>query len=104
MWRYDFLIYFVFIVRFVQYDAEIAFWESKAREQKHQMDFIIQETARYEATITNNEIKVSFLSVTKFLSRFTLGCRFHANASLFFSVSGSHLNLKSKQKNRNNSG
>lgn len=33
-----------------QYDAEIVYWETKNREQMHQIDFISQEVTRLETT------------------------------------------------------
>jgi Ras association domain-containing protein 7/8 len=47
----------------LQFDAEIVFWEGKAREQQHQMEFLLQEATRVEAAARLSEEQVCHLSV-----------------------------------------
>jgi hypothetical protein len=42
----------------LQFDAEIVFWEGKAREQQHQLEFLSQEAARVEAAVRLSEEQV----------------------------------------------
>ncbi|KAL1131444.1 hypothetical protein AAG570_011061 [Ranatra chinensis] len=49
-------------VELTKYDAEIVFWESKTREHQHQIEFMTQEAARFEATANSNELKLKALS------------------------------------------
>lgn len=43
---------------FLQFDAEIVFWEGKTREQQHQMEFLAQEAARIEVAARLGEEQV----------------------------------------------
>lgn len=45
-----------------KFDAEIVFWEGKAREQQHQMEFLSQEAARVEAAVRLSEEQLRLLS------------------------------------------
>uniref|UniRef100_A0A146KWC9 Ras association domain-containing protein 8 n=1 Tax=Lygus hesperus TaxID=30085 RepID=A0A146KWC9_LYGHE len=38
-----------------KFDAEIAFWEGKTREQQHQIEYLSKEFAHYEAVSNSNE-------------------------------------------------
>lgn len=38
-----------------KYDAEIVFWEGKTREQQHQIEYMSQEAARFEAVANSND-------------------------------------------------
>lgn len=40
----------IYFIIYLQFDAEILYWETKNREQMHQMDFISQEVNRMETT------------------------------------------------------
>lgn len=40
----------MYFIIYLQFDAEILYWETKNREQMHQMDFISQEVNRMETT------------------------------------------------------
>ncbi|KAJ4452317.1 hypothetical protein ANN_03837 [Periplaneta americana] len=42
-----------------KFDAEIVFWEGKAREQQHQLDFLAQEAARVEVSSRLSEEQVA---------------------------------------------
>ncbi|XP_014250988.1 ras association domain-containing protein 8 isoform X2 [Cimex lectularius] len=38
-----------------KFDAEIVYWEGKTREQQHQIEYVSQEAARFEAVANSNE-------------------------------------------------
>lgn len=63
---------------YLQFDAEILYWETKNREQMHQMDFISQEVNRMEATGRLIEEQVCILyntscyKILKFIKYFVL--------------------------------
>ncbi|XP_069681074.1 ras association domain-containing protein 8 isoform X2 [Periplaneta americana] len=44
-----------------KFDAEIVFWEGKAREQQHQLDFLAQEAARVEVSSRLSEEQLRLL-------------------------------------------